>query len=125
MEAALLQVYAPRDPLAEAIRGDISVRQLRVMVAHLPAGSAYHRARQGPWTDGEYLLHDVDSRLRDVVAQLAFQSGLLRSVHRSSADVSQPTYIPVPGTPTDDVEVVAIRSEAEAAALEAVMTRTA
>ncbi len=39
-----MQVYAPRDPVGEFWRGDLSLRTLRVMVEHLPPDSAMHRA---------------------------------------------------------------------------------
>ena len=59
----MLQAYAPRDPLREASQGKISVRQLRVMVEHLPPGNPAARVLD-PWRDTEHLLHDISTQLR-------------------------------------------------------------
>ncbi|MFC5992952.1 hypothetical protein ACFQE5_01855 [Pseudonocardia hispaniensis] len=41
-------------------RGEITLRKLRVLVAHLPAGGAAYRAMNGHgWTETEALLADV------------------------------------------------------------------
>lgn len=124
MEAALLQVYAPRDPLAEAIRGEISVRQLRLMVQHLPAGSAYERATRGPWTDSERLLLAVESRLRDAHTQLAYIGGVLKAAHKVSGSPADVVYMSEPLVMSDDQGVSDEESRAlEAAELDAIMYR--
>ena len=64
MEASLLQVYAPRDPLAEYLRGQITFRKLRVMVEGIPfdPSTPVGRAINGPWGTGEHLMaHAVDA----------------------------------------------------------------
>lgn len=124
MEAALLQVYAPRDPVAEAIRGEISVRQLRVMVEHLPAGSAYERATRGPWTDSERLQLSIESRLRDVLSQLAYMAAAFKSAYKVSGEPADPTYMHEPLVLSDDQSAVDAESRAlEAAELDAVIHR--
>ena len=124
MEAALMQVYAPRDPVAEAIRGEISVRQLRVMVQHLPAGSAYERATRGPWTDSERLQLATESRLRDVLAQLTYLAGAFKSAYRVSGSPSDATYLQEPLVMSEDQGAVDTESRAlEAAELDALMHR--
>lgn len=67
IEASLLQAYAPRDPIAEFLHGRISARQLRVMIENLPPSSPWVREHD-PWTQTDYLLWHVESRLRDLVA---------------------------------------------------------
>lgn len=92
-------MYAPRDPLAEYLNGRVSFRQLRVMVEHLPPGSAVHRAANGPWGDQDWVLHDVSSRLRDL---LVLTSNLNRP---KNAAPRHPEYLPSPQQPGDPVPV--------------------
>ena len=65
MEASLLQAYAPRDPLQEVLRGEITLRKFRVMVEGIPhtAATPVGRIINGPWSDNERLLHSVASAL--------------------------------------------------------------
>lgn len=112
-----MQVYAPRDPLSEFYAGDLSLRKLRVMIEHLPPGSAWHRARSGPWTDTEFLLHDIDSRLREVVvgvqnAAVAIVSTLAGK--HAGSPAPPPKFLPLPpAPPVDDVEDVAAAAGGE------------
>lgn len=68
--------------MAEFWRGDITLRHLRVLVEHLPPGSAFHRAVNGhAWTDVEYLLAIVADRLGEntfVTGRGAGMKGLRR-----------------------------------------------
>lgn len=58
--------YAPRNPIAEYWRGQISLRHLRVLIEHLPPTSAYHRHVSGhAWSDVEYLLAVLGDRLAE------------------------------------------------------------
>lgn len=55
-----MQTYAPRDPLAEFLRGDITLRKLRIMVEGIPTDTPttpIGRAINGPWGDIHRLLH--------------------------------------------------------------------
>lgn len=62
-DAALQATYAPRDPLAQYLRGRITTRQLRVLVEGLPPDSAFHRAqRENDWTDLEWMTRDTNWR---------------------------------------------------------------
>lgn len=64
-EAALLAAYPGRpNPIIQALCGELSVRELRVMLEHLPPGNAAQRELEGPWGDQEWLLYDVSSYLR-------------------------------------------------------------
>jgi hypothetical protein len=55
-----MQAYPNRgNPVLDALTGRISVRQLRVMIEHLPPNNAVARALNGPWGDIEYLLRDI------------------------------------------------------------------
>lgn len=127
MEAALLQVYAPRDPIAEAIRGEISLRQLRLMIEYLPPDSMYHHVTQSPWRDHELLLLDIDSRLRDLVTLQSATYSALRAAHQlRGAWPQDPAYIEPPPVPEWDAadETADQRREAERAELDALMHRT-
>lgn len=53
-----------RDYIADYWRGDVTLRQLRVLVQHLPPDSAAGRAERGhSWTDVNYQLADVFDRV--------------------------------------------------------------
>lgn len=53
-------MYAPRNPIAEYWRGEISLRHLRVLIEHLPPGGAFYREVKGHgWTETEYVLADL------------------------------------------------------------------
>jgi hypothetical protein len=88
------------------LRGDLTVRQLRVMVQHLPPGSAAHLRVNGPWGDVEGLLWDVSSRLRDLVA-------LTANVNRGKD--SPPVHLPHLPTPplTDHQRDAAAQADAQ------------
>lgn len=68
MEASLLQAYAPRDPLSEYLRGEITLRKLRVMVNGIPAtpDTPLGRIINGPWSDRERLLHVMAETLMNL-----------------------------------------------------------
>ncbi len=58
--------YSPRDPIGEYWRGEITLRELRVLVEGLPTDSAMHRRypqSQG-WGPGEYLQADAVDALQ-------------------------------------------------------------
>lgn len=59
-----MATYGGRNMVLEAMRGEISIRELRVALEHLPPGNAAQREIAGPWGDLEVLLHDVSSQLR-------------------------------------------------------------
>lgn len=64
-DASLQAQYTPRDPIAEFIRGEISLRQLRVLGEGLPPTSALIRAKRGhTWGDLEYLAMDLANGIR-------------------------------------------------------------
>lgn len=60
MEAALCATYAPRDPIGEFWRGDLSLRGLRVLIDGLPPDSAMHRRHPSlaGWDIADHLLAD-------------------------------------------------------------------
>jgi hypothetical protein len=60
-----------------------------VLVEHLPPDSALGRVLSGPWGAVEHLLHDVDSRIRDLVT-------LTYNINRDKGEAQQPEYIPAP-----------------------------
>lgn len=90
MEAALLQEYAPRDPLAEYLDGRITLRKLRVMIQHLPPGNAAARALYGPWTDAERLSHFTANALGALLT-------LTNNVQAAKAKQEQQQFVPIPG----------------------------
>lgn len=62
-DAALQATYAPRDPIAQYLRGRITTRRLRVLFEGLPPDSAFHRAqRENDWTDLEWMTRDTNYR---------------------------------------------------------------
>jgi len=63
-----MQAYPGRDPLAEVMRGDITVRKFRVLVEHLPAGNALEVARNSGWTRAEWRGWNIEARLRELFA---------------------------------------------------------
>ena len=52
-------MYAPRDPLTEFLDGDLSPRQLQVLLEHLPPYAATERSLRGRWTATEKLLEAI------------------------------------------------------------------
>ncbi|HLU76149.1 MAG TPA: hypothetical protein VKZ82_28485 [Nonomuraea sp.] len=107
VEAALLQTYAPRDPLAEYFREEITLRQLRVMVEHLPPDSPVHRAARGhAWQEQEYLLAET----ADAVRTLAAITVAVNSKRPKSVKMPKPLPRPV-----DELEEARKREREEAA----------
>lgn len=88
-----MQAYPGQpNPVLAAIRGDISTRQLRVMVEHLPPDNpvAWHLGYR--WGDIERLLHDISSQLRLYRADFY-------NAHRDpkkSRPMEEPELIPTP-----------------------------
>ncbi|WNM27555.1 hypothetical protein RN607_00715 [Demequina capsici] len=97
-EAALLQAYPERpNPIFEALNGRLSIRQLRVMVEHLPRGPV-DREVNGPWGDIEYLLHDIANSLR-------LLNTTYSNVHRpKGAPQRKPTFLPGPDDKKQDAD---------------------
>lgn len=90
VEASLLAVYR-RDAIAEWWRGEITLRQLKVMVEHLPDGSAAVVAVRGHgWGAAEFAL----ANLNDVAAQLL---EVTRAVNSKDTDFHPPDPYPRPG----------------------------
>lgn len=63
-----MQAYPRRRPIRDFLRGRITLRELRVMIEHLPPDSPIHRTVHGPWRDVEGLLWDISTQLRDLIA---------------------------------------------------------
>lgn len=99
-DAAMQATYAPRDPIAQYLRGRISTRQLRVLVEGLPPDSAFHRAvRENDWNDNEWIARDTNSVLR--VLLYTVESAL------SEKRPPKPEFLPSPiagGTVQDEAE---------------------
>ena len=121
-----MQVYAPRDPLAEYLAGRITLRKLRVMIEHLPPGSAWHRATAGPWRDVESLLWSIESRLRDLTVATHNASAVTVAAitHRQARFAPQPKYLPTPPPPAGvDAEPAQVGDPAERTELSALVHR--
>lgn len=102
-----MQTYAGRDPLGEYFRGEITLRQLRVMVEHLPSDSALHRASRGhEWREVEYLLAET----ADAVRTLAAITVAVNSKRPKSVKMPDPLPRPV-----DEVEEARKREQEEQA----------
>lgn len=99
-----MQEYAPRDPLAEFLAGKITLRKLRVMIEHLPPDSAWHRHRSGPWSGQEWLLWNVESRLRELL--VATHNGAAATVgaivRKQAPMVQAPKLLPTPPRPAHE-----------------------
>lgn len=83
------------DYIAAYWRGEISLRQLRVLVEHLPPGSAAHRAAGYTWAELEYLvaeLLDVNNSTWE----------LLRAANSEDTTYKPPDRIPRPGAGTGE-----------------------
>lgn len=102
-----MQTYPGRDPLGEYWRGEITLRQLRVMCEHLPPDSAVHRAARGhAWLEQEYLLAEV----ADAVRTLAAITVAVNSKRPKSVKMPQPLPRPV-----DELEEAQKREREQAA----------
>lgn len=89
-------------------QGRVSLRQLRVLIEHLPPDSAMHRAARGhTWSDDTYLLAVIADAVRDhATVTVAVNSKNPRSVKRPD---------PMP-RPVDQAEQERKAREAEAQA---------
>ncbi|MEU3020087.1 hypothetical protein ABZ635_22130 [Nocardiopsis sp. NPDC007018] len=105
-----MQTYPGRDPLGEYFREEITLRQLRVMVEHLPQDSALHRAVRGHgWQESEYLLAEV----ADAVRTLAAITVAVNSKRPKSVKMPEP--LPRPIDEADEARKAEERAYAEQA----------
>jgi len=74
------------------------------MIEHLPPNSPWHRSQNGPWGDQERLLHQIESRLRDlVVIDRTALAALAAGFHiQGTVEPPEPTYLRVPHPDVDD-----------------------
>lgn len=102
-----MQTYPGRDPLGEYFRAEISLRQLRVMIEHLPPDSALHRTIRGhSWREIEYLLAEATDAVRTLIAiTVAVNS-------RRPKSVKMPQPLP---RPVDELEEAQKRDREQAA----------
>lgn len=87
-----MQAYPGRDPVFDALRGKISIRQLRVMLENLPTDNAIVRELHGRWGDDQRIAHDISSSLRILITQ---HDNLYRP--RGTAAL-EPKFLPTPET---------------------------
>ena len=87
LEASLCACYAPRNPIAEFWRGEITLRHLRALVEGLPQDTALARAERGPWGDPEWIAWHVEARLSELLSLI---SGIV------SGNPGDPDYLPTP-----------------------------
>lgn len=86
------------------------------MIEHLPPDSPWLRGKRGGWSDLEWLLWNVESRVREAITQ---QANMWR---REGTQSVEPTYLPAPSTSgPDDGDVD--ESAAERAELVALLHR--
>lgn len=86
------------------------------MLEHLPLDNPAARELRGPWGDDLRILHDIDSQLRNLLAQ-----GF--NIHRDRTKTAEyePEYLPTPESlPAPDVPEV---RQAQRADLQAVLSR--
>ncbi|XBH21614.1 hypothetical protein V5R04_15620 [Jonesiaceae bacterium BS-20] len=115
MEASLMQVYAPRDPLREYLRGKITLRKLRVMIEGIPLTPAtpIGRVVNGPWGDQERLFHAIASEMR--LQRISFYN-----VHRAEGSQMESfTEFPVPDLTEYQIEAKKAQQSAGPSAYQA------
>lgn len=109
--------YAPRDPIAEFWRGEITLRMLRVLIQGLPAGNVWQTAcTHNPWTDREYLLHDIGDAIRDLTLMVANSNPYRKTPVGEEAIRPRIPYpdAPQPTIDDNDAESRAARDELDA-----------
>lgn len=91
-----MQAYPGQgNPLMDALKGLISVRQLRVMIEHLPRPNAITREIVGnEWSDHEWFIWDIDSQLRKLNTNFI-------NAHRGDNPVQKVELLPNPKTVQD------------------------
>ena len=105
-----MQAYQGRDPIAEYWRDEITLRQLRVMIEHLPQDSPVHRSARGHgWMENEYLLAEV----ADAVRTLAAITVAVNSKRPKSVKMPEP--LPRPVDEAEEAKKQAERERAEQA----------
>lgn len=72
----------------------MSLRRFTALINGLPPGNALERARHGRWSDLEVLLHDISSRVRELVA-------ITYNIHRGDRPAAEVTYLERPRTADD------------------------
>lgn len=82
-----MQTYSPRDPVREYIAGTLPHADLRLMIETLGPNTPWARERQGPWSQLEWLVHDVGTQLRYLRAEL-------RAI--ATRQVQEPELHPIP-----------------------------
>lgn len=97
--------YAPRDPVGEYWRGEITLRELRVLVEGLPPDSAAHRRvpSLGGWTHQDHLV----ATTVDLLNRLFH---LTYAVNSKDGRYDEPDPLPRPGDA--EREVLAARAKA-------------
>lgn len=103
--------YAPRDPVAEFWRGEISLRKLRVMVEGLPPDGATARAASGHhWRHLEFMV----AHLLDETARLRVDFGNANREEKAPArEYPEPVWRP--GQPSEKKQAAKKRKEQAAA----------
>lgn len=104
--------YPGLNPVLDALRGQITVRRLRVMVEQLPADRRVSEAvGNTEWLDDQWLLHDISSQLRRLNAAIA-------TIFRPKGS-PEPTWEPLPTPRTDrgEPDEQQLQSESELDAL--------
>lgn len=85
------------NPVLQALKGEISARQLRVMVQNLPQDNPVSRELDGPWSDMHWLVYDVSKQLRMLRAEIY---NLTRG--KDEAPIKEPELLPTPGSELED-----------------------
>lgn len=85
------------NPVLETLWGEISLRELEVMIRHLPQDNAAARELHGPWDDLRWMLWDVSTQLR---INNTNTSNLYREKGQSA--ITEPELLPNPETMNDE-----------------------
>lgn len=83
------------NPVLEALEGDISIRELSVMIRHLPPENAAARELHGPWDDLRWMIWDISTQLRINNVNTA-------NIYREDGKpaITEPELLPNPHTET-------------------------
>ena len=102
-------------PVIACLRGDITVRMLRVMVEGLPPDPVLLRdLGESPWLEQDWMLYDIANHIRALHV-------LTYNVNRGTSSPMQYEPLPMPGSTSDeaddDVSIEQSVAEAELTAL--------
>lgn len=107
------------NPVLDALWGDVTIRELEVMIRHLPADNAAARELHGRWDDLRWMIWDISTQLR-------INNTNIGNIYRTEGTpvVTEPELLPNPNTADQDLEDRPIQTvQAERQNLQDVLNR--